>query len=84
MSSAPGFIVVFPVLCQMAPVVEGFGSTPTVNRVDVVESILPPMINEFAADQSRDRVLFDLDGDPSDWIELSNLNSFAVDVADTD
>lgn len=57
-----------------------FGSVSESITVHVVESVSPPFINEFAAAQTRDGVLLDLDGDPSDWIELYNPNPFAVDL----
>ena len=57
-----------------------FGDVSTTIRVYVVDSMIPPTINEFVASQSRDGILCDIDGDPTDWIELYNPNPFAVNI----
>ena len=58
----------------------GFGSTIKSITVYLGSSFAPPLMNEFAAQQSRDGVLCDEDGDASDWIELYNPNPFAIDA----
>ena len=57
-----------------------FGNVSTTIRVYVVDSMTPPTINEFMALQSRDGILCDIDGHPTDWIELYNPNPFAVHI----
>ena len=57
----------------------GFGPASALITVYVGSSVLPPEINEFSADPTRDGVLCDEDGDASDWIELFNPNPFAID-----
>ena len=57
----------------------GFGPASSSITVYVGSSVLPPEINEFIADPTRDGVLCDEDGDASDWIELYNPNPFAID-----
>lgn len=77
----PGQVVVSPTnrTDYLLTAGNAFGGVSETITVHVVESVSPPFINEFSAAQSRDGALLDLDGDPSDWIELYNPNPFAVD-----
>ena len=58
----------------------GTGNTDADVSAIVGVAMQAPVINEFLADASRDAELCDEDGDFSDWIELYNPNSYAIDA----
>lgn len=80
--SSSGSLVVSPAATTAYELVatNTFGAVPTTITVyaGIVHS--PPTINEIAASQTRDGVLCDEDGDPSDWIEIHNPNPFTIDA----
>ncbi len=55
------------------------GDSTATATVYVDAAPLPPLLNEFMADNAD--TIDDGDGDSSDWIELKNPNAFSVDLA---
>ena len=82
LTGASGNLVVSPTATTAYELTatNSFGTESAMITVYLGNSISPPVINELAAVQSRDGVLCDEDGDPSDWIELYNPNPFAIDA----